>query len=741
MIHLFNLNKKNGWENMDIKTLFNNLKLKEISDSYIDSIRKTKPTLSNSDKRFLEKMISHHKERTKEEVLGAILLYSFWFPDEALIYSKKKGVFRYRIGGYKSNNSLYYLESLIKYKSFLQYSTENVDYLEMKINCEWMYNFYSKTEKKIVDEIEKHHKRRIRKNINGNKLETALFKELIVYMEMFFLWFDGQNETPNERDALTAYSREDVGEAISYIIYIYDDIIGINEKCNYWVDSHYILSGEIEKLILLACKILRLQELELLVDYFDYKISKVDNRWRIWNETNFEKSVRMGYAKTEMQSHIFWNEQAKNDDDCMSLNKMSEMIIKELEDDIIKKTDKGILCRYRIEFPTLLIDFMKKDIKEYSLFKEEVSSLKYMEKEMVSLDVVLLKKMVTQHANLGDVLLFQRFFVVIINIYNQIFLKENDKHVVVKSIGPVFEYNTFFDLINIIVNDKEKTKELIDLLTYNRETKLDLQYTPILRDGNKIYLSIAIVAMSNMLRNVISYSYMIKNQIVNSDDGEELMVKHCVAAFNESGENCMVFDNKNFKYQGRKGEIDVLVISDSYILIIECKAPITPTNNFEMRSEYEHLLKAEKQLNLSKSAFADKGFRKKYLQGLGVEEKNRTVMTCILLGNRIFTGFTGLSHPIRCFHELDMILNKGTVVGPELKMRIWKKEKYSKEDLIDFLSEQNSFICKLENALDKRYEVMTCSGKKVEFETYSYNLLHAHNIIKDLSTSVEKSKG
>ena len=40
-------------------------------------------------------------------------------------------------------------------------------------------------------------------------------------------------------------------------------------------------------------------------------------------------------------------------------------------------------------------------------------------------------------------------------------------------------------------------------------------------------------------------------------------------------------------------------------------------------------------------------------------------MTCILLGNRLFTGFTGLNHPIRCFHELDMILNKGTIVGQE----------------------------------------------------------------------------
>jgi len=404
---------------MDIKQLYSNFDLKEICDLYVDGIRNTKSTLANSDKRFLENIILHHKTRTKEEVLVAIILYSVWCPDEAINYSRKKGVFRYRIGGCKLNNASYYLDSLIKYGRYLRYGMANTEYLSMKINCVWMYIFYSKTEKKIEKDIEKHHQRRIRKNINGNKLETALFKELVVYMEMIFVRGNELNRTPNERDVLTGYSREEIGEAISYIIYMYDDIIGIDEKCNYWIDSHYICSDDIVNLILLACKILRLQELELLIDYFDYKISKIENRWRIWNDTNFEKSLRLGYAKTEIQSQVFWDNHIKGDNEIMSLKKISDMIIEELKEDIIKKTEKGNLCRYRIEFPTPLIDFMKNDLKEYSLFEEEMISLKYMEKEMVSLDEVLLNKKVTEHANLGDVLLFQRFFVIIFDLCNR----------------------------------------------------------------------------------------------------------------------------------------------------------------------------------------------------------------------------------------------------------------------------------------------------------------------------------
>ena len=70
--------------------------------------------------------------------------------------------------------------------------------------------------------------------------------------------------------------------------------------------------------------------------------------------------------------------------------------------------------------------------------------------------------------------------------------------------------------------------------------------------------------------------------------------------------------NKKFKYKGKKGEIDVLVVSDLDLIIIECKGPLVPTSNFEMRATFEHIEKSQKQLDLSKEAFEDDGFRNNF---------------------------------------------------------------------------------------------------------------------------------
>ena len=725
---------------MNIKEIYENFSFKKIDTLYVEQIKNNKGNLSNTDKRFLEKIILKHKEHKKEDVLKAICLYTIWNPKESILYARKKGVFRYRIGNYKKNYSYYYLENLIKLQSVLSYSKGSEKYLQMKLNCKWMYDFYVKTEEKIYKKVQEHHERRIRKNVFGNKVETSLFKELMVYMEILYVWTNlDDQEIHGNRDVLASYTKEEIGEGISYLISIYDDIIGIKEDGNYWIDSYFIIDKKIEELILLACKVLQLQEWELLIDYFDYEITSQGNNWTIKCNSNLEKSIRMGYAKTAMQSQVFLTDLIKKEE-IPTLEEVSNMCIKELESTIIKKTGTGKFCRYRMEIPAPLVEMLKKNSKGYELFKEEFIALNYMGKEMVTESEVFIRKKVTEHANMGDVLLMQRFFLLVYYIYKQVLIQEKDKHIIARTLCPVFEYENLCMLINKIVGDEKKTKELIDLFTYNKETKLDLQYTPILRAGKKVYFSTSIIAMSDMLRNAISYSYMIKNQIVNNDNGIEPMVQYCVAAFENSEEKCSVFSNRNFKYQGNNGEIDVLVITDTYILIIECKAPITPTSTFEMRSEYEHLLKAEKQLNLSKKAFSDKGFRNNYLHGLGIEERKREILTCILLGNRIFSCYTGLEHPIRCFHELDMILNCGVSQGTLGTWRLWKKEKYTSEDLMEFLSEKNSFVSKLQEALTSRTETMKCNGKTIKYETFLYDLIKAYHVIEKVGTCIEKGK-
>lgn len=82
------------------------------------------------------------------------------------------------------------------------------------------------------------------------------------------------------------------------------------------------------------------------------------------------------------------------------------------------------------------------------------------------------------------------------------------------------------------------------------------------------------------MRNTIAYSYLSKNEIVNEDGGKEPLVKVCENCFRQCSYKYKIFTKKKFKYKGKNGEIDVLVVSESDLIIIECKGPLMPTSNF-----------------------------------------------------------------------------------------------------------------------------------------------------------------
>ena len=181
--------------------------------------------------------------------------------------------------------------------------------------------------------------------------------------------------------------------------------------------------------------------------------------------------------------------------------------------------------------------------------------------------------------------------------------------------------------------------------------------------------------------------------------------------------------NKKFKYKGKKGEIDVLVVSDLDLIIIECKGPLVPTSNFEMRATFEHIEKSQKQLDLSKEAFEDDGFRNNFFKdSLHIDGKRRNVYTCTVVGNRLFSIWSGVRHPIRNIYELDMILTNGEISSPFAKWSIWKKEKYSHTDLLDFLRQDGVFIKLMQDSMDSYFKKLTFAGKTIQYESYMWNI-------------------
>ncbi|MFA9398747.1 MAG: hypothetical protein ACERKV_10850 [Clostridiaceae bacterium] len=717
---------------MNIKEEFYKIDHTHITQEYIESIKIEKNGLSNSDKKFLLSIIGKFKEQEIEKTLRAIKMYAIWEPDEAILESRKKGVFRYKAYDFKRNKALYLIKNLINNKNIYLFSTETIGYLMDKKNLRWIYDFYKESQEKLVQLIKEYHSKRIRIKNGNQTAETAIFKDLLAYIDACFYTVSHTGKNYNNKNILDAYSKEEICEGISYIVYLYDSVIGIKQDISYFTDSKYVISTEIEDTILIACKVNQLEEWELYIDYFDYKFKVLGNEWIIFDKSEvLEKSIRMGYVRNEMQTEVFFNASVDKLKDVVSISEVGDYIEKKLGDMITKEILDGKLSRYRFEFPEPIFSvFEKKGLYGTGWFKEEISNIEYCAKELImSFDEVTQKK-ITENCNLIDIIIFQRLFILLNEITSKILFKKEDKCKVISSLIPSFQKDILIELLDKFINNKVKVQELLNLFTYNKDRKLDLQYTPFLCVSGGIIFSNTLVAKSNLLRNAIAYSYLSKNQIANDNQGIEPLVQECSNVFKVCKEKYNICINKKYKYMKKAGEIDVIVSSDLDIIIIECKCPLSPINNFEMRSNLEHIEKANRQLNLSKEAFSNKEFRKIYFKAWGIEDKNQNIRTCIIFGNRLFTGYNKYPHPIRYIYELDMVLNKGIIYSELGDWRVWKGKTFSHNDLLDFLSEDKSFVRFNFESMDERHETMCVKQKKLTFETYAYNVdkcLHIYN--------------
>lgn len=716
---------------IDIKEVYKQIEHDDITTDYVKEIKMNKKSLSNQEKKILVKIIEKFKTNDIKDTLKAIKFYAIWEPNECIDISRKKGVFRYKAYKLENNNSLYLLDEIIKYNNIFKFSGITLKYLEDKKQLSWLFDFYKNSEKNIIKYIKNHHKKRMIIKKDNKFIESALFKDLLAYIDLTFY---GQKSLADEnylnKDYLEGYSQEEVCEGVSYIIFLYDTVIGIKQDCSYFIDPKNVMSNKIEYIILAACKVIEVQEWEVCIDYYNYKVDFSNNNLIIFDYTEtMEKSIIMGYIKTQMQEQIFYTSLNSKRKDAISLEVVSDEIVKRLGERMTEEINDGCLSRYRFLFPEDMFKmFQDEGIFAKKIFKEEILNIQYCAKELIMTVDEAVEKQITEHCNLFDILLFQRFFVFINKFLEKtLFLKE-DEEKIISSLIPAFRKEDLVKILNMFVNDPIKTEELLNMFIYKKKFKLDLQYTPLLQVSDNIIFPNTVISKSNILRNCIEYSYQIKNQIVNDDHGLEPLVKRCSEMFLNCKEGYQVLTNKKFKYEKQNGEVDVIVVSKDEIILIECKSPLLPVNNFEMRSSLVHIEKANKQLSLSKKAFRDKSFRNNYFKALGIEYRNQNIRTCIVLGNRLFSGYNKLEHPIRYIYELDTTLNGGIIESELGQWSVWNEKEYTHQDLIDFLSEDNSLSQLNFEAMDNVDKTISVEGKKITFKTYAYNFVKIFQI-------------
>lgn len=115
-----------------------------------------------------------------------------------------------------------------------------------------------------------------------------------------------------------------------------------------------------------------------------------------------------------------------------------------------------------------------------------------------------------------------------------------------------------------------------------------------------------------------------------------------------------------------------------------------------------------------KEAFEDDVFINKYFRdSLNIYVKSRNIYTCIVLENRLFYIWAG------DIYELDMVWNSGIISSLLAKWIIWKEQKYSNMDLVDFLRRDGIFM---QDSLDKYFKELFFARKTIKYESYMWNI-------------------
>lgn len=713
----------------DISLFYTSFDINKVTEQYCNDLRRKRDgKLTKKDREILEHVIREFQNECQDDVIGAIVIYAIFYPDEAIQYARQKGVFYY---GNTWAYTEYCLESLNTLSGILHISQSQQRYFRQKLSCKWLGQFYQDTEKKLKRDICRHHKERIQKVLYGVPYESNLIIELLVFINLIFRYrsisVSGVSVTGNpdlKHIQILNYSNEEISKAVSYLIYLFTNEKGFRIQKEKWLDIDYILSDKIAKLILLACHREKILEWEFLVDCLGYELEADEKNIRFYDPKGvLEKSLRIGFIKTSMQEQLSAILDMKTPS--ISLLELAKTVVTELGDTIFEwRCEDKLIQRYRMIFPEPLMEplYPQKIDGRLELFQEEYMELNFADHELTFKSADISNRMVTNHCSAMDLILFKRFF--FITDFSQRWLFDNEKDIrkVIPSLVPVMSEKQLISYIEKFVGGKEKAFELLDLLSWEGQGNLDLQYTPIIKiDPKHYYIAADILISSNIIRNSLVLARRKKILAANSDGQNDSLELFCEKSFRECSFPYQTRSNVKYSYCGKQGEIDLLAWSDSRIYIIECKNAILPSDAHEIRATFEHIQKAGRQLDFSSKAMRDETFRKTYFSQWGISSRERTLHTCILLGNRLFSLPNGMRHPVRYAYELKMILTSGIVNSDFGHWSCWSGERFEDEDLARYLSDADPLSRSFLESMEPYTETFYCLGRKMQFNSFVLN--------------------
>ena len=515
------------------------------------------------------------------------------------------------------------------------------------------------------------------------KRRRGALKSLVVTVDRMFLQ-PRLADLGLDCDDPDRYTMEDHAEALSFLIHTLDTIHPIEDRQFNLIDERGIEDGVYGNLLVAACKLRAYQEAEVLVDVFRFSASDEGGAVHLRpDDRRLEQSIRLGYIHTEHQKLLSMLRDFEEDaEPVASLQDFSKEVYDRFGAKMVRRRERP-LARYTLVLPEA--DALFEPFRGKELFKEDANYLGAVAREQYVPPAALLDVRLADGLTLFDVVKIRRFLNFLRGLMAQKLLPiaESDAVIVNRSLLPVFRKDKLLHLLGKCVS-AEAARAFLRIATYDRAGGVgvfDVQYQPLIVGEDHYLVPMNVLCSSDLLRNLL---YTQRKKIRWNDADSPMQYLVAQALRRRFGQ---VAEGAKLRVQGALLEIDIVAVVQRRLLLIECKSPFHPCGVHELRTSYEHVLTARKQLDRLREALRDEELRGRLYDSLEWDfGPVDDILTCVVTGNRLFNGYVIGDHPVRPAYEMINMLVGGTIQVGDEDFGVWREPEFEPQDLLDYLA-------------------------------------------------------
>ena len=656
---------------MDIPKLATSFRSADWTTEFADKLRADAPSqLAHADCDFLARQARAQLGKGRVgRARNWVALGLYLDSANVVSHFKRVGLLRASKLGFQGKSLLRLVESILATRGVLRLSSETSRYLESVRSLLALSVAALRTYHFIV--------RQLRKRDNG------ALKSLVATVDRMFLE-PRLADRELDSDSTGYYTIEEHAEALSFLIHTFATHRVIEDRQFDLIDERGIEEGVYERLLVAGCKLRVYQEAELLVDVFSYSATDEGDAIHLRpSDARLEQSIRLGFIHSEFQKNLSLRRHFEEDDEPVaSLQDMSKQVYEAWGTKMVKRLERPF-PRYALFFPE--VDELLGPFRGDGLFKEDAIYLDAVSREQYARPETLLPFQLADGLTMLDVVKIRR----LLNFMRELMaqkllpLMETDPQIAIRSLLPVFRKDKLLHVLGQCVSE-EAAQAFLRIATYDRANSpgvFDVQYQPLIIGKDHYLLPTNVLCSSDLLRNLL-YTQRKKVQENDADSPMQRLVARALRTrFHQ------VVEGTKIRVDGRSLEIDIVAVVERQLLLIECKSAFHPCGVHELRTSYEHLVKAQKQLDRLRDALRREEVRRRLCRSLHWDPSAVDgILTCVVTGNRIFNGYTIGDHPVRPAYEMINMVTGGIVRIDDEEFHVWRNREFEPQDLLDYLA-------------------------------------------------------